>query len=294
MDLSQLSALLRGKTWTDGERAEFGRRLTLARKAAQDADGQPKYPFAPAAIADVKQLYDIRTRTYYSHEAGSRFPDSGPLILIYAWLFGVQPEYLLLRAGEYTRTGTDALPVAEVHKRLGLIGAADVQEPPRTRINQAIERLPISAFNVMDTLYIPRLTASDIRDLLTGQLDLSTFSGERLPAPKHVAAGQMSFWYQIPLDAPMAGADGPPFSPGSHLIIDPDREIAPGDFLLCLPAGAKNPLPRRLQSRYPYSPDAPRYPFKLVAASPYAETIEVTSADDCAILGRVIFLGQTL
>jgi hypothetical protein len=77
-------------------------------------------------------------------------------------------------------------------------------------------------------------------------------------------------------------------------MVDPDREIAPGDYLLCLPDGTKTPLPRRLQSRFPYSAAAPRYPFKLIAASPYAEAIEVESADDCQILGRIIFVGQTL
>ncbi len=77
-------------------------------------------------------------------------------------------------------------------------------------------------------------------------------------------------------------------------MIDPEREIAPGDYLLCLPVGAKAPLPRRLQSRFPFAAEAPRYPFKLIAASPYAETIEVGSADDCQIIGRIIFVGQTL
>jgi SOS-response transcriptional repressor LexA len=299
MDISQLSALLKDKTWTDAEREEFGRRLTASRLAAKSAgaegDSVPKYPFAPAVIEDINQLYKIQRRTYYSHESGSRFPNSGPLILIYAYLFGVRPEYLLLREDTYTRTGTDALSVDQVREALGLEPPGDVDEPPRRRINQAIERLPVYASGVSDTLYIPRLTASDIRDLLTGQLNLSSFSGDRFPVPRHVAAGQMAFAFQIPQgDISMVGADSPPFFPGAYLVVDPERETAPGEYLLCLPVGAKNPLPRRLQSRFPYTPDAPRFPFKLVAASPYAEPIEVHSADDCAILGRIIYVGQSL
>lgn len=265
MEISQLETFLEGKIWTDEERDEFGKRLTAARMS--------KYPFAPAAIEAINRLHKIQRRTYYSHESGSRFPGSAALILVYCHLFNVRAEYLLLLEDR----------------------ATDKAEPPAKRINQVLERLPFYASSAGDTLYIPRLTASDIRDLLTGQLDLATFAGGRFPVPKHVAAGPMTFEFQIPQgDMSMVGTDGPPFFPGSHLIIDPERETAPGEYLLCLPAGAKNPLPRRLQSRFPYTPDAPRYPFKLIAASPYAEAIEVHSADDCAILGRIIFVGQTL
>lgn len=295
MDLTTLNSFLRGKTWTDNERSEFGHRLTLARMSARSPDGQPKYPFAPAAITDIKQLYNIERRAYYSHESGSRYPNNGLLIMIYAYLFGTRAEYLLLREAEYVRTGTDALSVDEVRRQIGLEPSAESLEPPRRRINQAAERLPFSTSGIMDTLYIPRLTASDIRDLLTGQLTLSTFSGDRSPVSRHVAAGPMAFSFQIPQgDSSMLGGEGPQFYPGSDIVVDPERETGPGEYLLCLPAGAQNPLARRLQSRFPYTPGAPRFPFKLVASSPFAETIEVHSAEDCAILGRIIYIGQSL
>jgi hypothetical protein len=258
------AGLSRSKTWTKEQRAEFGRRLTWARERAG-------YDKGADALRQVEQLSHMKVRTYYSHEAGDRVPDDDGLIQIYAQLFRVPMDYLLLRQ---TQPESDVVNA--------------------TSINQVTERLEDKSSQITDVRYISILTASDIRDLLTGRLNLSTFSGDRLPVPKHVAAGNMSIFYQIPNhDNSMVGADGgPSFQPGTFLLVDPDREIAPGDYLVAMLAGTQTPVLRRLQSPYPYVRAAPRYPFKLIAINALVEPLTVTSADDCTILGRMIFIMQ--
>jgi len=81
---------------------------------------------------------------------------------------------------------------------------------------------------------------------------------------------------------------GDSFPPGTDMIFDPDRAIAPGDYLLCLPANSETPMLRRLQSNFAYLRSAPRYPFKLIAINPDTAPLFVETAEDCAIIGRLI------
>lgn len=252
----------RKKRWPDEETLEFGRRLEWARKRA----GHKR---AASAIQQIKKYMKLDVRSYYLYEEGQRAPEDDGLIEFFAWLFEVPLNYLLLEQTE---------PESSAAIR-----------PIFAPINQHVD----NASKIVDVRYIFILTASDIKKLAVGTGKLQTMSGEKLPMPRHVAAGPRTFCYKIPpLDNSMVGPAGRSFPPGDYLIIDPDREIAPGDYLLGLPAGFQAPVLRRLQASHSYLAKIPRYPFKLIALNPLTEPIQVNRAEDCAILGRMIFIMQ--
>lgn len=265
MDMTRIGTS-RSKSWTKEQRQEFGRRLSWARERAG-------YDKASDAIKDVEKRTAMKVRTYYSHEAGERVPDDDALIEIYAQTFSVPTDYLLLRQSE-PESSEPARP------RVNLVS-----------INQVLERNNVNASQIMEDRYISILTASDIRDLLTGAGKLRDIPRERLPPPPHVAAGPKVIAYQIPEhDDSMVGPGGSFFVPRAFVYVEPDIEISPGHYLMALLANTQTPVLRRLQSSHPYVSSAPRYPFKLVANNPMVEPLTITSADDCAILGRVIFV----
>jgi hypothetical protein len=286
MDMPQ-TAVSRSKSWTDEQRLEFGVRLKWALQRVG-------YKRTADALVDVQQCASIKLRTFYAHVAGNRVPDDDGLIEIYAQLFDVPADYLLLRADAPKGPSRGRISTDEVRERLDLNTAPKRFPVPRpvnqVTVNQLLENDTHKASQVTETRYISILTASDIKDLLTGARKLRAMSRERLPVPQDLAAGPNVIAYKIPVfDHSMVGAEGDSFPPGIRLIFDPDRAIAPGDYLLALPQGADSPILRRLQSAHAYLPTAPRYPFKLVAISPLAAPIFVETAEDCAILGRLIF-----
>lgn len=270
MDMTRMGTS-RSKSWTKEQRLEFGRRLTWAR----DRAGYGKASLGIKAIEDRWGV--VVARTYYSHEAGERVPDNDEMIEIYAQTYNVPTAYLLLR-----QTEPESSEVVRKYVN-------------HASVNQAIEPFDVNSSQIMELRYISILTASDIRDLLTGAGKLRTMSRGSLPLPPHVAAGPKVIAYQIPdYDDSMVGPDGSLFSPRATVFVDLNAEIAPGHYLMALLANTQTPVLRRLQSPYPYVSSAPRYPFKLIAHNPMVEPLTIQSADDCRIVGRVIFVGTSV
>lgn len=257
----------RDRTWRTAQKEAFGKRLDWARREAG-------YRYSSDFIQILKARRGaVRARTYYSHKAGKRVPDDDETIDLYAEMLDVSRDFLLFGAGA---------------EALGYF-LTDDGEP----INQPVELFAINPFQPAGIRYIPVLTASDIKRLLNGQVNLITFSGERVPIPQDAAAMANAFAYRIPPhDTSMTGRDGPSFTPGTWLIIDPERDVLPGDFLLAWPANMPGPVLRRLQSSHAYIADAPHFPFKLIALSPHADPITVAEPGDCVILGRLISFTQ--
>lgn len=285
MDMPQ-TEVSRSKSWTDEQRLEFGARLKWALHRAG-------YKRTADALVDVQQCANIKSRTFYAHAAGNRVPDDDGLIEIYAQLFDVPADYLLLRSDAPTGPSRGRISTDEVRERLGLNSAAKhfpaLRPVNQVTVNQLLENDTHKASQITETRYISILTASDIKDLLTGARKFRAMPRERLPVPHHVAAGPNVIAYKVPpFDHSMIGPGSDSFPPGTDMIFDPDRVIAPGDYLLCLPANAETPMLRRLQSNFAYLRSTPRYPFKLAAINPDVPPLFVETAEDCAIIGRLI------
>lgn len=256
MDSARAGTLI--QNWRNTQKQEFGRRLKWARKNAGFKRGKN-------AWKELKKNWPLILRTYYSHEAGDRAPDDEGLIEFYAQQFSVSPDFLILKQQEpgYSE-GVDDVPIHAVEK--------PAIKSPRIR-------------------YIPLLTTVGIKELLAGTENIST--RERVLVPERLEAGPRAFSYQIPAsDNSMVGSEGAWFFPGTHLIIDPDRGIAPGDYLLAYLTDVQAVMFRRLQSSFPYVVSAPRYPFKLAALNPFAEPILIESSAICKILGRMIYTAK--
>lgn len=266
----------RDNTWRKAQKQAFGRRLTAARKAMKGPDGKPLYKRTADFIEAIKErVPDARIRSYYSHEAGDRVPQDDATIELYAEMLDTTSHWLLFGTGEDVNDET-------------------LKDDAAT-INQANEVLDINPSKIVAVRYIPLLTASDIKKLLFGNGNLTAMSRDQLPMPQNVAVGARAFYYQIPdHDTSMVSATGQSFAPGTLLLIDQDRDVAPGDFLLAQLADMPAPVMRRLQSAYVLSSDTPRYPFKLLALNPMAEPVIVHKQTECQVIGRVVSFTQIL
>lgn len=241
----------------------FGRRLTEARQA--------RYPRRSHFIAALNAKYPgtITPKGYHNHEDGLRWPVQLGLVDLYAEMLETTRDWLLFGKGKQ-------------------VNADELKESPAP-INQRIESFDINTFKSGGFRYIPKLSASEIRLMLNGHGDPANMTGERIAVAQDIPAGPRTFSYTIPQgDASMVSPSGLSFPAGTHLMIDMDRTVAPGDFLLCWPTGLPVPVLRQLQAAFPLELTALRYPFKLVALHPMAEPITVESASDCEVLGRMI------
>lgn len=255
-----------GKNLRASQTQRFGQRLEWARKRVG-------FPTRRAAIDALPRDAEIAPRTYYAHERGERSPEQDATIAVYCTVFRVSRNFLLFGTGP---------EMEEFERAQSIDSAALINHTPKE-----VAGLPSQA----DALrYIPVLRASKIKQFLTGEGTLADMSEELLPLPRQMLAGPRSFAYEIPDDDhSMVGGGAQSFPPGAHLVIDPDQEIKPTRFMMVWLKGWAEPAIRQLQGQRPVSADAPQFPFKLIALNERFEVIEVKDADECRILGRVVF-----
>jgi len=251
--------------WRRQQAKEFGRRLQWARKKA-------KYATRKAAIDSLPDVWCIAPRTYYSHERGERMPDSEDTLQHYCELFNVSRDFLLFGNGP---------EIAEYRSAEATESASEINHVP----NQVYEK----SFLLEAVRYIPIIRASDIQKIISGKEALAEMTKEFLPVSSSLLAGPRSFAFEITAeDNSMVGDSGYSFPPFSHVVVDPDRDIMPGKFLLVQFPGME-PTVRQLKSSRPYQPSNPAFPFILQAANPNFGPITINSKDDCTVLGRVVF-----
>jgi SOS-response transcriptional repressor LexA len=255
-----------GKNIRASQTQRFGQRLEWARKRSG-------FPTRKAAIEGLPEKAGIAPRTYYAHERGERLPEQDATMAIYCTVFGVSRDFLMFGTG----------PEMKEFERAQSIDNQSVINQP----SKEVARLPSQA----DALrYIPIIRASEIKQILTGEGTLADMSEELLPLPRQMLAGPRSFAYEIPDDDhSMVGRGAQSFPPGAHVVIDPDQEIKPTRFVMVWLKGWAEPVIRQLQSQRPIIADAPQFPFKLIALNERFEAIECSNADECRILGRVVF-----
>jgi SOS-response transcriptional repressor LexA len=258
------------KGWRQEQAREFGRRLQWARMRAG-------YSTRRAVIDAMPDEWGIAPRTYYSHERGERTPERDDTLKHYCEMFNVSREFLLFG------TGTE---LAEFSKAESHEIAEQINHTP----NQVYEK----SSKLEAVRYIPIIRASNIEKIISGKGTLANMTKEFLPVSSSLLAGPRSFGYEIASeDDSMIGDGGKTFSPGSHVVADPDREIMPGKYLLVQFPGM-DPTVRQLQAGFSYKPDAPRFPFTLKALNPRFDPVTIGNADECVILGRVVFTIEEL
>lgn len=259
------------KGWRQEQAKEFGRRLQWARKRAG-------YSTRRAVIDAIPDKWGIAPRTYYSHERGERTPERDDTLLRYCEMFKVSRDFLLFGTGPEK----DEFLSAEDHENVEQINHAS---------NQVYEKS--SKFEAVR--YIPIIRASNIEKIISGRGTLAKMTKEFLPVSSSLLAGPRSFGYEISSeDDSMVGEGGKSFPPRSHVVVDPDREIMPGKYVLVQFPGMEEATVRQLQSGLPYKTAAPRFPITLKALNPRFEAVTIGNADECAILGRVVFTIEEL
>lgn len=251
------------------ERLAFAARLTHARKRV--------FPKTGEAIDMLKTRYGIKRRTYFSHESGERLPKDAA-IMQYAELFQVTPEYL--------RYGTGAENFEEADEG----EPTDEPEDEALQVNQLTRQDNFNPSHNTSIRFIVLLSADDIRAISLEKGNPTEMSGARIPLPAFTQAGPQTFAYILPeRDTAMVASDGPSFRPGTCLLIDPDRTIMPGDFVLADLKDYELPLLRRYKAARSY---AQGVRFTLEALNPAYETITVDSPKDCLKIGRLILTQQ--
>lgn len=253
------------KGWRQEQAREFGRRLQWARKRAG-------YSTRKAVIDSMPEAWGIAARTYYSHERGERAPEREDTLQHYCEIFSVSRDFLLFGNGP------------EILEYQSTEATESVSE-----INHAANQVYEKPSHFETVRYIPIIRASDIQKIISGKEALAEMTKEFLPVSSSLLAGPHSFAFEITAeDNSMVGESGQSFPPFSHVVVDPDRDIMPGKFLLVQFLGME-PTVRQLKSSRPYQPSNPTFPFVLQAANLNFGPITINSNDDCTVLGRVVF-----
>ena len=229
---------------------EFALRLRDARAR--------KYSRAAQAAEIIHARLGLAICTYYKHEKGTRKPGL-KTIKDYADIFGVDEKWLAY--------GGD-----EKHSKLNQL-TRDSELPP---------------FHADRVRYIPLLTdGNQINQRLADNGHRMKIS-QKLPIPLQIGAGERTFAWKIPSGDASMLCCVLGYAPGTFVIVDPDQDVHPNQFILV----KKN------------TPDAPwivrRYEstksmlyaekFSLTALNPRVKPEVVTREDQYVLGGVVIYV----
>lgn len=281
------------------DRSLLAARIKLAR--------QRKFPNAKVAADAIAAQHGASnsSRSYQSHESGERRPKPRDLAS-YAQTFGVTLEYFV--SGNHPGIAEAEVEAQALLNRKRLQKHAGIAElePARpvllingdnsatsgSAVNQLPRRFETDTIHNIGVRLIPVLSASEIRQFITGRGDLTTMSGQQLPVPHILSASEHSYSYQIPDDdLSMTSATGASFGPGTHIVVDPGAVILPGKYVLAILDGFDEPLFRIYKAAKPYLPGVP---FALQALNNAYDLITVKDAERVQSMARVIYTGLAL
>lgn len=271
-----------------------------------------KYDRRPAAMAALEQLLkamdkpEMGARTYHAHESGERRPKL-ERVFIYSTLFEIPIDYLLLgreaeiyepearslakRAGVPLRI--DILQGQTAPRRLALVENSEEKTNINSEaVNQEPARIELNASHNPSVRFITILSASEIVKLRTGR-GVPAMSGPKLPVPDFLNAGRHSFGFRIPADdLSMVTQDGLSFNAGGVCVVDPERMIQPGNYVLAALKSHADPVIRRFIAAGPYSAYSA---FELHALNPaFRPIVDADKKGACQFIGRIIFFGNEL
>jgi hypothetical protein len=153
-------------------------------------------------------------------------------------------------------------------------------------INQTAELVELNSSHNVSFRHIVILSTGTLQQLDSWTGDLTRMSGDKIPVPVVVPAGQSQFAWEIPgRDQSMVGRDGMGYHPGTFLFADGAETIEPGDFVLAHIQGFETPLFRIYESARSY---APGVPFRLSALNPSYQPIEIPAQGACLKIAAVI------
>ncbi len=264
----------------------FGLRLTIAAIARFSALGSFR--------AQLIGRPGLSKATVYRHAAGERLPDKDEIITLYEKILRIPPGWLLAGAGE---------SVADLREAEAAIKAKDRANPALQKIlayldtdenrgnvvpiNQ-LERAPQLTYGKFAQIrHIPVLTAGEIIDLMAGRRTIDEMSIQRfIPVVADTDLGPRSIAHVVRADDfSMTSAGGYSIPPNTELIIDRDREIQPGDFILVRHRSEDEFMVRRYKASQRHGV-ATR--FTLEALNPSFEPIRVDDPSEYEIAGRLV------
>ena len=275
----------------DIDRALLAARLRFAR--------QRVYPTAVAASDELEARGTAKSaRAYQSYESGDRkvkLHDLSAIALLLDmpvsfFLFGGHPEI------DDREVDALAMVIRAKLARKKKAGTRAKQQitnnpmPPVTLpavINHVPRQVETNTIHNPGVRLIPILSASEIRNLNTGRGGLAAMSGQSLPVPQSLGAGEHSYSYQIPEhDLAMASKGPDSFGPGTFVVADRVAPILPGKLVLADIEGHDEPLFRIYRASRAY---APGVSFTLDALNPAYEPIPVTNPASVLGLARVLY-----
>jgi SOS-response transcriptional repressor LexA len=243
------------------------------------------------AIEALAMRWKTKKRTYYSHESGERRPKMDDL-LRYAETFEVPLEFFL-RGDE--NIVWDTVVQEYARQKFKNLSNGDDVNPVEThaKINHHSNFLESNSSHNQTVRTIVLLSAGEIKTLNSNRGVLTRMSGERLPVPPFLEAGENCFWYVMPRHDLSMVSDNQLFSlnPGAVMLVDLDQNIAPGQCVLADIEGREQPVVRVYKAVTDKSKGAI---FALDALNPSVESIYITKQEQCRTIGRVIFYGNRI
>lgn len=251
-----------------------------------------KYPDASIAkmAYNLQAKHGLSKSTYYGHERGDRRPNYSTLCT-YAQFFDIPIQYFLF-GEDSERYEQEARTVASKKKKTLKVDFLTSSDAPLvSSVNQQIKNDNFSPSQKGRLRLIVKVMADDLKKIANGDASLAEIPGDTsLPAPPFLDLSEQVCWWQIPqTDFSMVAGGEAALPPGTLCLVDLEATIDPGKFVLALLKNEPTPLVRQYHSDRSW---AAGVEFTLSPLNPHAKPIEVSCAEDCLLIARVVFSGS--
>jgi hypothetical protein len=234
----------------------------------------------------------VERATFYSHLAGKKWPDGKTLRIVreYEDRLGMPAGWIHDGKGENIEDLRQALGLTKEEN-----GKAALRERfpffplPRTdgsTVNQLSEETVPDSGKISKIRHIPILPDGKIEAWLSGERSNEAMAGKTIPILRDDDIGHRAFGYVVGRDDhSMTSATARSFPPGTVVVIDPDRAITPGNYVLVKLKSKRIWMLRLYRAALEYDGSQP---YTLEASNPAFEAIRVADPAGWEIAGRAV------
>jgi hypothetical protein len=253
-----------------------------------------QYHYRRAAdFADILARDGVVERAaFYSHLSGTKWPDGKTLSRVreYEARLGMPVGWIHDGRGEDVEDLRRALDLlkddegkAQIRRLFPFFPLSRTEE---SAVNQQLEESGADSGKISKIRHIPILPDGKIEAWLSGERALDMMAAQTIPILLDGDIGPRAFGYVVGRDDhSMASATARSFPPGTVVVIDPDRPITPGNYVLAKPKTKRIWMLRLYRAALEYDGSQP---YTLEASNPAFEAIRVADPAGWEIAGRAV------
>ncbi len=264
------------------EREAFGLRLKIAARA--------RGLTTKDVIGKIRDRVGLSEAGFHKHWAGASMA-RGEKLQAYSDILDVTADWLTSGGGEdidILRSAVVAMEAGEnknpdlifIQKQIG------VNTDDRGAVNQLSQDSGTNSSKTLEICHIPVLAGDELAAYVFGNGSVNIMTAHFVPVLKRDGLGPRAVAHEFTVgDLSMVSPTERSFPPGTILVFDPARAIAPGDFILVRLKGDEAWMCRRYKAALAFGKAKA---FTLEALNPSFEPIRVNDPSKWEVAGRAV------